>query len=116
MKKLLGALALVMFSATVGCLSGPHVVKGGGESVVPEQLNGRYTGNIKVSGHVVNSGGSKAQDVILTFKFFQDGTSYLEGKLRVGDISAGSTAEFSGTFFGPPVKGVFTWEYRIEWD
>jgi len=116
MKKMLAALVLVMLTAMSGCLEGPQVDKGGGESAVLEQLNGKNTGRIDVSGHVVNSGWSRAKDVVLSFKFFEAGKVFLEGKLRVGDIAAGDSANFNGSFFGPPVNGVFTWEYRIDWD
>ncbi len=116
MKKLLAALVLVMLAATVGCFSGPQVDKGGGESAVLEQLNGKNTGRIDVQGHVVNTGGTRALNVELFFTFFQDGTVFQQEKLRIGTMSAGTSKSFSGTFFGPPVTGVFTWEYRIEWD
>lgn len=116
MKKLLAAMVLVVLTAAVGCLSGPHVEKGGGESAVLEQLDGKNTGRIDVQGHVVNTGGRKAFDVVLSFKFFEAGNVILEEKLRIGDIDAGSSESFSGSFFAPPVKGVFTWEYRIDWD
>lgn len=116
MKKMLATLVLVMLTAIVGCLSGPQVDKGGGESAVLEQVDGLNTGRIDVSGHVVNSGGAKAHDVVLYFKFYQDGTLFLEDTLLLGDISAGASENFSGAFFSAPVTGVFTWEYRIDWD
>jgi len=116
MKKMIAALVLVMLTATVGCLEGPQVDKGGGESAVLAEVNGQLTGRIDVSGHVVNSGGRRAGDVVLSFKFFEADKVFLEDKLRVGDIAAGDSTNFSGSFFGPPVKGVFTWEYRIDWD
>lgn len=116
MNKKLATLVLVMLTAMVGCLSGPQVDKGGGESAVLEQVDGLNTGRINVSGHVVNSGGAEAHDVVLYFKFYQDGTLFLEETLLLGDISAGNSEDFSGTFFGATVTGVFTWEYEIDWD
>lgn len=116
MRRMLAMVVLVMLTATVGCFSGPQVDKGGGESAVLELLNGRITGRIDVSGHVVNSGGRKAQNVHLYFKFYEGGVLFMENDLRIGDILAGESKNFSGTFVGPAVLGVFTWEYRIEWD
>lgn len=116
MKKMFAALVLVMLTAMVGCFSGPQVDKGRGESAVLEQSNGLNTGRIDVSGHVVNSGGARARDVVLYFKFFDAGTLFLEETLLLGDIAAGSARDFSGAFFGTPVTGAFTWEYTIDWD
>jgi hypothetical protein len=116
MKRMLAALMLVIVTAAVGCVDSAHVDKGGGETAVLVQENGRITGRIDVGGHVVNSGGKKAKDVVLYFKFFQDGAVFLEDRLLAGDISAGTSKSFNGSFFGRPVTGVFTWEYRIEWD
>lgn len=117
MKRILAILALAVLAATIGCSNGPHVDKGGGESAVLELENGQPTGRIDVRGHVVNTGGVKALDVVLRFKFYEAGVLYLEEKLLLGDISAGGSASFSGTFFGPAVDpDAFSWEYRIEWD
>ena len=116
MKRTIAALLLMMVAVMAGCGEGPHVDKGGGETAVLEVNNGRPTGRVDVLGHVVNSGGSKARDVELTFQFFQDGVLYLEGKLLIGDVSSGTSKSFGGAFFGPPVTGAFSWDYRIDWD
>ena len=116
MNRLFAALVLVMVAATSGCSYSPHVDKGGGESAALLSVNGRPTGTIAVQGHVVNTGDATARDVVLSFTFFQDGVEYLQGQLLVGKLAPGESASFSGTFPGPPVHGVFTWDYRIDWD
>ena len=117
MKRMVAALALVLFTAMIGCSEGAHVEKGGGETAVLELKNNQPTGRIDVRGHVVNTGSNKANDVVLYFKFFEGGTLYLEEQLRLGGITVGATKEFSGAFYGKVVKAdTFTWEYRIEWD
>jgi len=110
-------LVLVMLAAMIGCVKGPDVVKGGGESAVLDLENDRTTGAIDVRGHVVNVGEVTAREVVVFFKFFQAGNLYLEEKLLLGDIPGGGSENFSGTFYGPPVDAAtFSWEYRIEWD
>jgi len=111
-------LVLVVLAAMSGCVKDAHVVKGRGESAVLEQKNDVSTGGIDVRGHVVNEGGRTAKDVVVYFKFFDAGTIFLEEQLLLGDISAGSSGNFSGTFFGPARvdPATFTWEYRIDWD
>ncbi len=117
MKRMMVALALVLLVAMIGCSEGAHVEKGGGESAVLELKNNQYTGRVDVQGHVVNTGVNRANDVVLTFMFYQGGALYLEGKLRLGDITVGASKDFSGTFFGPAVTpAAFTWDYRIDWD
>jgi hypothetical protein len=117
MKRMLAALFLAVLTAVVGCAEGAHVERGGGEIAVQELNGTRPTGRIDVQGHVVNTGGALAESVVLHFKFYQAGTLYLEGELLLGDIRAGATADFSGSFVGPPVSAAaFTWEYGIAWD
>lgn len=117
MKGILVALALAILSATIGCTEGPHMEKGGGETAVLEQKDAQYTGRIDVQGRVVNTGGTKADNVVVSFKFYQSGTLYLEGQLLLGSVGVGVSREFSGTFYGQKVKeDAFTWEYRIDWD
>jgi len=112
MYRMLAALMLVLVTTMSGCSASPHVEMGGGESVVLTP----GTGQIDVQGHLVNTGDAKARDVELFFKFSQNGVVYLEKKILLGNIHAGDSSSFNGVFFGPPVTGVFGWEYRIEWD
>lgn len=118
MRRIFAGLVLVMLATMSGCVKEAHVEKGGGETavLVLDERN-RITGAIDVDGHVVNLGGRTAKDVVVYFKFYDDGTLYLEDDLLLGDISGGSSASFSGRFNGKQVKAsTFTWEYRIEWD
>lgn len=117
MRRIVAGLVLVMLAATIGCVEGPNVKNGGGETAVLDLENNRTTGAIDVRGHVVNVGGVTAKDVVVSFKFFQAGNLYLEGKLLLGDIPAGGSENYSGTFYGQPVDAAtFSWEFRIEWD
>lgn len=117
MNQLFAALLLAIITTMSGCSASPEVEKGGGELavVVLDDLR-QPTGRIDVQGHVVNSGDVKARDVVLHFTFFDDGVLFLEGDLLVGDLPRGTSADFTGSFSGPPVKGAFTWDYRIDWD
>jgi hypothetical protein len=117
MNQIFAALLLALMTTMSGCSASPEVDKGGGELAVVVLDNLRQpTGRIDVTGHVVNSGEVKAREVVLHFTFFEDGALFLEGELLVGDLPRGASADFTGSFYGPPVKGVFTWDYRIDWD
>lgn len=99
--------------AAAGCRNiDPDVIKGGGETVTVDA-----TGVISVSGHVVNVGNARANEVTLTFSFSQQGAVYLQQAVYLGTVHAGELRGFNATFYGPAVDlATFAWDYSIDWE
>lgn len=108
-------LLMVMLVAAAVSLAGcgdfggtPNVVDAGGSSA-----DFSVPGTVTVGGSLVNVGDGRAQNVRMTFKFFDGGDFVLETSALVRDLGVGESAQYSFTYSVPKAN---SYSFEIFWD